>query len=256
MVADSKSEKFPIFVAPCGRNGETKKEFARGFLRRLAGIRVAHSMQAGRGKQTPVKSRVAERGSGVCALEGVEKGDGSTESSRSAARMRIDGAGRGAQRGQRGGFDAAIRGKTGTPDIPEAGLAESELAIGFDAFMALVLDHFPPEIERVFGFVEVRFLDNFCEDVEIVNFAQHVLEALEIAAPVGVVLGEQAFHRVAEALQSNAQSVPGFGFFGAQGLGVKLPGAFESLQREAFCGETPNGHEAGALAERALMSLP
>src|SRR5258708_2605121 len=256
MVADRKSEKFPIFVAPCGRNGETKQEFARGFLRGLAGIRVANAMQSSRGKQNPVKSRVAERGSGVCALEGVEKGDGDTGSLRSAARMRIDGAGRGAQTGQRGGFDAAIRGKTGAPDIPEAGLAESELAIGFDAFMALVLDHFLPEIERVFGFVEVRFLDNFCEDVEIVNFAQHVLEALEIAAPVGVVLGEQALDRVTEALQSNAQSVPGFGFFGAQGLGVKLPGAFESLQREAFCGETPNGHEAGALAERALKSLP
>src|SRR5258708_25535552 len=100
MVADRKSEKFPIFVAPCGRNGETKQEFARGFLRGLAGIRVANAMQSSRGKQNPVKSRVAERGSGVCALEGVEKGDGDTGSLRSAARMRIDGAGRGAQTGQ------------------------------------------------------------------------------------------------------------------------------------------------------------
>src|SRR5260370_40805991 len=157
-------------------------------------------MQSSRGKQNPVKSRVADRGRGVCALEGVEDGDGDAGSLRRAARMRIDGAGRGAQTGQRGGFDAAIRGKTGTPDIPEAGIAESEMAIGFDAFMALVLDHFPSEIERVFGFVEVRFLDNFREDVEIVNFSEHVLEALEIVAPVGVVLGEQAFDRVAEAL--------------------------------------------------------
>src|SRR6266849_3049197 len=227
MVVDRKSEQLPILVTPSWRHCETTKEFASGFLRRLAGMRFAHPMQSSRGEQNPVKSRVAEPGSGVRPPEGVENGDGDTGSLRSAARMRIDGAGRGAQTGQRGGFDAAIRGKTGTPDIPEAGLAESELAIGFDAFMALALDHFPPEIERVFGFVEVRFLDNFCEDVEIVNFAQHVLEALEIAAPVGIVLGEQALDRVTE-----------------------------SLQREAFCGETPNGHEAGALAERALKSLP
>ncbi len=70
------------------------------------------------------------------------------------------------------------------------------------------------------------------------------------------MLGEEAFDRVAEALQTNAQGVPGFGFFGAQGLGVKLPGAFESFQSEAFGGETAQGHEAGALVQSALEALP
>src|SRR6266849_1123925 len=198
MVADRESEQLPIFVAPSGRNGETKKEFARGFLGRLAGLRVANSMQASRGEQNAVKSRVAERGSGVRALEGLEKSDSDAGDLRSAAHMRINGAGRGAQTGQSGGFDAAIRGEAGTPDVPEAGLAESELAIGFDAFSALLLDDFLPKFERVFGFEKVRLPDDICEDVEIVNFAEQVLEALEIVAPVGIVLGEQAFDRVAE----------------------------------------------------------
>jgi len=39
----------------------------------------------------------------------------------------------------------------------------------------LALDDFLPEFERVFGFVEVRFLNDFGEDVEIVNLAEHVL---------------------------------------------------------------------------------
>ncbi len=88
------------------------------------------------------------------------------------------------------------------------------------------------------------------------NLAEDVLKALEAIVPVGIVLGEQTFDGVTEALQSNAQGVPGFGFFGAQGLGVKLPGAFESLQRETFGGETPHGHEAGALAQSALEASP
>src|SRR5258708_6930319 len=160
MVADRKSEQFPILVTPSWRYCETTKEFASGFLRRLAGIRFAHPIHSSRSKQNPVKSRVAERGSGVRALESVEKSDGDAGSLRSSARMRIDGAGRGAQTGQRGGFDAAIRGKTATPDIPEAGLAESELAIGFDAFQALSPDEFPPGLDKVFGFGEVQFVDN------------------------------------------------------------------------------------------------
>src|SRR5260370_518302 len=50
--------------------------------------------------------------------------------------------------------------------------------------------------------------------------------------------------------------MPGFGLFGAQGLGVKLPGAFESFQGETFSGETPQGHEARALAQSALEASP
>ncbi len=88
------------------------------------------------------------------------------------------------------------------------------------------------------------------------NLAEHVLEALEMVAPGGVVLGEQALDRIAEALQSNAQRVKGFGFFGAQGLGVKLPGAFESFECEAFRGKAADGNEPGPLVQSALQALP
>src|SRR5260370_39379417 len=62
MVTDRKSEQFPIFVAPPGRNGQTKKELASRFLRRLAGLHVADAVQASRSKQNAVMSRVAECG--------------------------------------------------------------------------------------------------------------------------------------------------------------------------------------------------
>ena len=170
--------------------------------------------------------------------------------------MGINGASRGAQAGQSGGFDAAIRREPGTPDVPKAGFAESELAIGFDAFVPLAPDDFLPEFEGVFGFEEVGLPDDFGKDVEIVNLAEHVLEALEIVAPGGIVLGQKVLDGVAEALQSNTHRVPGFGFFRAQGFGVKIPGGFESFEREAFGGETPSRHEARALAQSALEALP
>jgi hypothetical protein len=57
-------------------------------------------------------------------------------------------------------------------------------------------------------------------------------------------------------LESNAQRVPGLGLFGAQGLAVKFPGAFEPFERQALSSETPNGYEAGTLAQSALEPFP
>src|SRR5260370_5434334 len=143
MVADRKSEQIPILVTPSWRYCETTKEFASGFLRRLAGMRFAHPTQSSRSKQNPVKSRVAEPGSGVRAPEGVENGDGDAGRLRSAARMRIDGAGRVSQAGHRGGFDAAIAGKTGTPVIPEAGIAHIEIALVLGVLLSRVPAYVP-----------------------------------------------------------------------------------------------------------------
>src|SRR5437773_6173595 len=97
--------------------------------------------------------------------------------------MRINGAGSGAKAGQRGGFNAAVRGKAGAPDVPEAGFTESEPPIRFDAFFALALDKFMPEPERVLGFVKVGLFDDRSQDVKIVDFAEDVLKALEIVTP-------------------------------------------------------------------------
>jgi hypothetical protein len=255
IVTDSKREELPLFVAPSRRKRETEKELASGFLRQFAGVSVADPMQTSRGKQNSAKNRIAEGRGGVGALHSVEKGDGDAGSLRSAAHMGIDGASCSAQTGQCGGFDAAIRGQPRTPSIPKAGLTESELAISYEALFAFAGDEFLPEFQRVFR-LEVGLLHQRREDVEIVNFAKHVLETLEVIAPSGILFGKQTFDGVAEMLQANAQRVPGLGLFRAQGLGVKFPGAFESFERQALGSETPNGYEAGTLAKSPLEALP
>src|SRR5260370_20757968 len=83
-----------------------------------------------------------------------------------------------------------------------------------------------------------------------------LFRSFKIVAPDSIVLWKQAFDGIAKALQSNAQRVPGFWFFGAQGLGVKFPGLFETFQRETFGSETVNGNEAEALAQGAFQVLP
>jgi len=148
MVTNCKCEQLPIFVAPSGRNGHTKKKFAGGFLGRLASIRVADAVQASRRQQNAAKSGIAERRSGFRTLEGIKDGHGDAGNLGSAAHMGINGAGGGAQASQSGGLNTAIRGEAGAPSVPEAGLSKSELAICLDALFALAFDEFLPETER------------------------------------------------------------------------------------------------------------
>src|SRR5260370_32952651 len=132
--------------------------------------------------------------------------------------MRFNGAGRGAQPGKRSGYNGDMGRERGAPEVPEVGRAGSQLPIGFDALVAFTLDDFLPEFQGIFGFEEVRLVHDFREDVEVVNFSEHVLEAFKIVAPNSIVLWKQAFDGIAKALQSNAQRVPGFWFFGAHGI--------------------------------------
>src|SRR5437899_11981447 len=133
MVTNCKCEQLPIFVAPSGRNGHTKKKFAGGFLGRLASIRVADAVQASRRQQNAAKSGIAERRSGFRTLEGIKDGHGDAGNLGSAAHMGINGAGGGAQASQSGGLDAAIRGEAGGRNVPETGLAGGGMAIGVEA---------------------------------------------------------------------------------------------------------------------------
>ena len=102
--------------------------------------------------------------------------------------MRINGTGRGAQAGQRSGFDAAICRQPRTPDIPQAGLAQREPAIGFDALASLARDEFVPEFERIFGLDNIRLPHRIRENIEIMDFSEQVLDTLEVIAPRGVLL--------------------------------------------------------------------
>src|ERR1700746_418865 len=125
MVTDSKCQQLPIFVAPSWRNGQTKKKFACGFLRRLTGVRVADAVQTSRRQQNAAKGGVAERRRGFRTLEGIKEGQGTGGNWGRATNMGITGACGGAQASQSGGLDAAIRGKAGAPNVPEAGLSKS-----------------------------------------------------------------------------------------------------------------------------------
>jgi hypothetical protein len=73
------------------------------------------------------------------------------------------------------------------------------------------------------------------------NIAEKVLDALEVFAPGRVMLGEEGFDSVTEALYTNAECVPGPGLFCAQRPGMEIPGAFESFERQTFGGKTADG---------------
>ena len=76
MVADRKGKQLPVFTAPSRRNWETKKKSARGFLRRLSGIGIAHAVQASRSKQNAAMGHVAECRTGASSPKGVKEGEG------------------------------------------------------------------------------------------------------------------------------------------------------------------------------------
>ena len=99
--------------------------------------------------------------------------------------------------------------------MPEAGFAKSELAIGFHAVVAFLGKLFFPGVGGVGSGGSIRFFEKLREDVQVVNVAKQILDALELLAPDGIVIGEKAFDRVAEALDANAEGVPRLGFFGA-----------------------------------------
>ena len=52
------------------------------------------------------------------------------------------------------------------------------------------------------------------------DVAEEILEAFQIVAPGCGVFREQAFEGVTESFQTDAELVPGFGFFAAQGAVV------------------------------------
>ena len=74
--------------------------------------------------------------------------------------------------------------------------------------------------------------------------------------PDGVVVGEQAFDCVTETLKADAEGVPGFGFFRAQGAVVEFFGFFVTLEGQAFGGEAADGDQTGALFQAALEVGP
>jgi hypothetical protein len=89
-----------------------------------------------------------------------------------------------------------------------------------------------------------------------VNVAEEILEAFEVAAPCGMLHGEQSFGGVAETLESDAEFVPGPRFLGTQSAGMELAGGFEALECEAFGGKSARRDETRTSGEVAFETSP
>ena len=142
-----------------------------------------------------------------------------------------------------------------TPDLRQAGFAEGELAVGIDAGAALAVEDFGPR-RGIVGFGCFGGADEGGEDIEVVNFAEEILEALEVAAPGGMLHGEQSFGGVAETLESDAEFVPGPRFLGTKSAGMELTGGFEALEGKAFGGKSARRDETRTASEVAFEMSP
>ncbi len=145
----------------------------------------ADAMKAGGGAHDAAHVLLAEGGGGVRAAQGVEESDRESRDFRRAMWARIGGAGGGAETCHGGEREALALRQAVAPIVPEAGFAQGELAIGFDALVALAMDDFLPDVMCVGefvlrGFVVRRVLgddyfEKLGEDVEIVDVAEQIL---------------------------------------------------------------------------------
>jgi hypothetical protein len=270
MKADSPAEKIPLLVGPAWRHRKFAEEsaggLARGFVRGLGVADSAYAMQTRGGAHDAAHVLLAESGSGVRAAQCVEERDREAGNFCGAVRARIGGASGCSQARHRGKRETFALRQAVAPIVPEACLAESELAIGFDALIAFAMDDFLPDVVRVgqrvlCGLVVWRLLlDDFFqeggEDVEIMDVAEQILEAFEIFAPEDVVIWEEIFDGIAEALDADAQFMPGGGTVGALCAGVEIAGFVDAFDGEALRGEARWRDEANAAAELLFEARP
>ena|ERR1700723_1755426 len=88
------------------------------------------------------------------------------------------------------------------------------------------------------------------------DVAEQILEALEIFAPENVVIREEIFNGVTEALDADAKLMPHLGIVGALRAGVELASFVDALDGEALRGEARLWNEARAAAELLLETRP
>jgi hypothetical protein len=112
------------------------------------------ALQPGSGAKDAAILRLLEERSGFRASESVKKAESDAGSLGGASGMGIASASGCANAGNDGGFEAAVRGKRVTPELQQAGLAQSELTVGIDTGATLALEDFGPRrgIVRFGGF--------------------------------------------------------------------------------------------------------
>ncbi len=69
------------------------------------------------------------------------------------------------------------------------------------------------------------------QHIQIVDFAQEILQVFQVSAPGGVFAREKVFHRIAQALDADAQFVEGGLGTGAQGALVEVVRRYPFFER-------------------------
>src|SRR6202790_4525716 len=250
MVTDGPGEDLPFFGSPGRRDGKTAEVAPGGFAGVAGAAFGADAGEAGGGAGDAARGTIAKERGDTGLGRGGEDGHGNAGDLCGAA----GGGGAGASHGR--GLCALVLRQAGGPVGPDAGLAESEFTVLVEALVAGAVDHAVPFGEKL-GNVGLGFVAyEEGEHVEIVDFAQDILQALELGAPRFVATGEKAFHRVTEFFDADAQGVPGVRLLLANGAGVEALGFFETLESEAFGGKAAGGDQADAFAEFAVEALP
>lgn len=149
-----------------------------------------------------------------------------------------------------------VRGQTGAPNLPEAAPSPSEAAVFAEAWSAFGGDGVAPTGERRLFAGEALVLEKSAQLVEVVDFAEEILQALQVVTPFGMPLGEKDFNGVAEALDADAQGVPGGDAAAATGANMKGASVLVALEGQAARDGAVRRNETRALAEDAGQPLP
>src|SRR6266852_6094019 len=170
--------------------------------------------------------------------------------------MRVCGARGGPEAGASDRIQALTLRELLLPFLPNAVFPDGQLAIIRESRATLPLDGAVPFRLKRGGLAGRFLLDDSAQDIEVVYFAQNILKLLEVGAPRFILLWQQAFHRVAEFLQTNAKRVPGARLVGSQRLGMQLLRFAKALHRQALRRRASRRHQPRPLPELSLQALP
>src|ERR1700720_2276590 len=204
MVPHRPSQKLPLFICPTWWQRKIAQKAERSLLGRFSPDIGANAMQAGCGAQYAAHRVLVESGGGVSAAQCIEERNRDARDLRGAARMRIGSSRGGAEARHGREREAFALRQSVAPVIPKAGFSQGELAVGLDALAAFATNHFFPVVLHIRGVLRRDLLDRSGEDIQVVDFTQEVLKALQVVAPQSVLLREQTLHCVSQAFQPDA----------------------------------------------------
>jgi hypothetical protein len=120
------------------------------------------------------------------------------------------------------------------PDLPERIFAEHFDAVGINTLGTLAKNYFVPALPRNRIGKNMTGNSRGPKHVEIVDFAEQVLDMLQIIAPCFVLDGEKILDDIAEALDSDAEGMERYLGAISQGAIVEFAGRGPAFEREVF----------------------